>query len=325
MTRTPNATRPPAATLRPTPAPSPRPRRPLPRSVVLALVPAVLLTARPLPAVAQAADVIGPVPAQEDVWTAPRWVGDVTFAASNALLAGMTAGVFQRLRGGQFGDGFARGAVAGVVAYTGRRIGAQQFDGAGLLGRQVSAVGVSMARNAGDGRPSLERLMFPIGPLHLHVDRGDGLVVRPKLHVVGLAQAMRLALRDETRFDGSASLSAGAPVFRAPGHVLRFEDEDAAGLALHGSIVLGEGGPGGPERVFAHERVHIIQGDYVFLAWNDPLEAWLIGRSGPTRAAYQYLDFGAVLHVAAIGLSRVVTVPWDQRPHELEASFLEGR
>jgi hypothetical protein len=65
---------------------------------------------------------------------------DVTFAASNALLAGMTPGVSQRLRGGQFGDGFARGAVAGAVAYVGRRMGAEQFDGAGLLGRQVSAV-----------------------------------------------------------------------------------------------------------------------------------------------------------------------------------------
>jgi hypothetical protein len=294
-------------------------------AALLALIPAVLLTARPLPAAAQAAYGMGPGAGPQDMWAAPRWVGDVTFAATNALLAGMTAGVSQRLRGGQFGDGFARGAVAGAVAYAGRRIGAERFDGAGLLGRQVSAVGVSMARNAGDGRPSLERLMFPIGPLHLHVDRRDGLVVRPKLHVVGLAQAARLALRDETRFDWAASVSAGAPVFRAPGQLLRFEGGSASGLAVHGSIILGEAGPEGADRLFAHERVHIIQGDYVFLAWNDPLEAWIAGLSQPTRAAYRYLDFGAVLHVAVIGLSRVVTIPWDQRPHELEASFLEGR
>jgi hypothetical protein len=189
----------------------------------------------------------------------------------------------------------------------------------------VSAVGVSVARNAGDGRPSLERLMFPVGPLHLHVDRGDGLVVRPKLHVVGLAQAARLAVRDETAFDWSASLSAGAPVFRAPGQRLRFEDEPASGLVVHGSIVLGEAGPGGPDRLFAHERVHVIQGDYVFLAWSDPLESWLADLSQATRAIYRYLDFGGVVPVAAIGLSRVVTVPWGERPHELEAAFLEGR
>jgi hypothetical protein len=315
--------------LPPSPSPSPSPPStavPTLTLLLLLILTPLSLTTIPSPATAQAAaDINGPGPWQEDMWTAPRWAGDVTFAASNALLAGMTAGVSQRLRGGQFGDGFARGAVAGAVAYVGRRVGAQRFDGAGLLGCQLLAGGVSMARNAGDGRPSLERLMFPIGPLHLHVDRGDGPVVQPKLHVVGLAQATRLALRDETRFDWSASLSAGAPVFRAPGQQLRFEGESATGLALHGSIILGEAGPDGPDRLFAHERVHIIQGDYVFLAWNDPLEGWLADLSPPTRAAYRYLDFGAVLHVAAIGFSRVMTIPWDQRPHELEASFLEGR
>lgn len=84
------------------------------------------------------------------------------------MLGGLTAGIVQRLRGGSFSDGFARGAVGGAVAYAGRRIAAERFDGAGLLGRQVGAVGASVVRNASERRPSLERLFFPAGPLHVY-------------------------------------------------------------------------------------------------------------------------------------------------------------
>lgn len=262
-------------------------------------------------------------PEVPEEWGAPRWVGDVSFAATNTLLAGVTAGIVRRLRGGEFGEGFASGAAGGALAYAGRRVGAADFDGAGLLGRQISAVGVSMARNAADGRPALERLMFPLGPLHLHVDRAPRLRLQPKLHVVGLGQAVRLALSPETRFDAAASLSAGAPVFRAPGRGLLVEGVRASGLALHGSIVLGEAED--PDQLFAHERVHIIQSDFAFLAWNDPAEGWLLDRSRYTATAYRYLDFGALLPTLAIVVMRLTDVDFQEWPHELEASFLADR
>jgi hypothetical protein len=123
---------PPPLPLPPSPSPSPSPPStavPTLTLLLLLILTPPSLTTIPSHAAAQtASDVMGPGPWQEDMWTAPRWVGDVTFAASNALLAGVTAGVSQRLRGGEFGDGFARGAVAGVVAYAGRRVGAQRFD-----------------------------------------------------------------------------------------------------------------------------------------------------------------------------------------------------
>ena len=85
---------------------------------------------------------------RSDDWSAPQWVGDVTFLGLNALTSGLSAGLLQVVRGESFTDGFARGALGGSVHYAGMRISAQRFDGAGLLGRQVSAAGISMVRNA---------------------------------------------------------------------------------------------------------------------------------------------------------------------------------
>lgn len=285
---------------------------------VLALSPAGAAAAQHSPAPT------GPVLDDRDRWVAPRWVGDVTFVAVNALVGGLTAGLTQRVRGGDFLDAFVGGAGGGAVAYAGRRLAVQRFDGAGLAGRQLSALGVSMARNAGEGRPSLERLMFPLGPLHLHVDRSSGVRVRPKVHLLGLAQAGRLALYEETELDWRLSLSAGAPVFRAPGRTLRFEGEHAAGLVVHGSIVLGESREINDARLFAHERVHVLQSDFAFLTLSDPVEAWLVDAVAPARVLYRYVDLGATAWVLGIGLSRWIDLAYDDRPWEIEARFLEG-
>lgn len=262
-------------------------------------------------------------PWETDHWLAPRWMGDVAFVAANAVLAGVTAGITRKVRGGGFREAFAAGAAGGAVAYAGRRVGASRFDGAGLLGRQISAVGVSVGRNAGDGRPALERLLFPLGPVHLYVDRASGLTIHPKIHVVGLAQAARLALSPETRFDGPASFSAGAPVFRAPDRTLIVEGTRASGLALHGSIVLGASDD--PERLFAHERVHIIQSDYAFLAWSEPVEGWLLERNRYTAAIARYMDFGVLAPVLAVGAMRLTGAKLSDWPHEHEARFLAER
>src|SRR5688572_16046106 len=95
-------------------------------------------------------------PQGSDNWTAPAWVGDVTFLGANALTSGLSAGLLQRLRGGSFRDGLARGALGGSVKYAGMRVSAQRFDGAGLLGRHVAATGTSMVRNASDARPTFD-------------------------------------------------------------------------------------------------------------------------------------------------------------------------
>ncbi|MGH7482838.1 MAG: hypothetical protein ACRELV_11835 [Longimicrobiales bacterium] len=262
-----------------------------------------------------------PLAGQEATWTAPEWAGHATFLGGNALLAGLSAGILQELRGGSFSDAFARGALGGAVAYVGRRIVVERFDGAGLLGRQVSALGLSVARNAGEGRGSLERLMVPLGPVRVYVDRAAG-TVRPKLDLVGVIAMAHIALQNETDFDAWASLSAGAPVFDVPGRALISDDGIVRGAEYTGTIML-SGVPDGGGDTFAHERVHVLQDDFLFLLFGDPIESGLAGLTPWSDRLYDWVDF----NVVGPALHRIGAefVSYGDRPGEVEATFLEDR
>jgi hypothetical protein len=261
----------------------------------------------------------GPLQAQTvsrpDDWSAPRWVGDATFLGLNALSSGLTAGLFQLARGESFADGFARGALGGSVHYAGMRISAQAFDGAGLLGRQVSAAGVSMVRNASDGNGLLERMFVPLGPLHLYLDLADGVSVQPKLNLAALVVLISAAAEPEFTLDAGASLSSGAPVFRAHDKPLRSGGKRVNGFFMPGSIFVSNVSALELPRVLAHERVHVLQGDWLFLALSEPAEAWVVSKIPLGSAAYRYVDIGgtAILFHDAI------------EAFEIEAGFLDDR
>jgi len=259
-------------------------------------------------------------------WRAPRWVGDVTFLSSNALLGGLTAGVAQSLRGGDFRDGFARGALGGATAYAGRRVAAEEFDGAGLLGRQLSSVGASMVRNASEGRPTLETLVFAFTPVRIHVDRSDGWEVSPKLNVRDLFWLASFVLRSETEFDLAMTLSAGAPVFRSP--MRSFIDSDGVsvdGVQVSGVIGLSDVPDDLLRTAFAHERVHVLQHDFALLLWSDPVEARLMGAHPITARLYRHVEPGVVFP----GLRRLtydaLSIEHSKQPAEIEAMFLDRR
>jgi len=261
----------------------------------------------------------------DDTWRAPRWAGDVTFLGANAMLGGLTAGIAQRLRGGSFSDGFTRGALGGAVAYAGRRIAAERFDGAGLLGRQVGAVAASIARNASERRPSLERLFFPVGPLHVYWDRSDDGGVQVKVDGYTLAVMLGAIYQPELEFDLGRSLSAGAPVFWAPGRSVLRRGKSVAGMAPAGVIVLSGGRRPGTDGILAHERTHVLQRDFLFYAWGDPLEGWLLRWTRPSAVVYRYISPGLAQDYVSAGLSAVLGVDDGEEPTQIEAYFLEGR
>jgi hypothetical protein len=140
-----------------------------------------------------------------------------------------------------------------------------------------------------------------------------------------MVRAVSVGLQDETEVDWRATFSAGAPVFRSPGRRLLFGGRTASGAYVDGSIVIADVPDVDTERVFAHERVHLLQGDFAFLAWSEPVEAWLADRSAVTRAIYRYVDAGFVLPLAGIVIGTVLDVDYRDRPHEIEARFLEGQ
>ncbi len=243
-----------------------------------------------LPAHAAAQCGARPEPCEVD---APRWTGELATLAANAFLHGVTSGTIRALKGGSFEEGFARGALGGAGVYAGKRIAAQRFDGAGLLGRQIAAVGASVTRNAIDGLQPLQRIVLPVGPARVHL-RGthvDGVTV----DAVAIGWIAWAVAEDGLDFDFGSTLSAGAPVFRTRNTVLSFGDDSvhAAGATSAGVILLADVPAFGEtfeERAFAHERVHVLQQDQLQAIWLDPAESWLAARWQPARHANRWLD-----------------------------------
>lgn len=262
----------------------------------------------------------GPEPCRPD---APRWVGEFASLSANALLGGLTAGLSLHLHGGSFGDGFLKGLVGGSGVYAGKRIAAERFDGAGLLGRQVAAAGTSIVGNAGRGAGLFDRLSLPVGPVWLDFDGGPW-PSGARIDGIALGWILYAAVEPELRFDLGRSLSAGTPVFHTNGTVLSFGDgaAHAAGVTQAGVILLADVPPYGDaflERSFAHERIHVLQQDFMGAAWTDPLARLALDRAGAPPIVGGVLRFNLSTELLR-GLGRLIPEHED-RPWEIESIF----
>lgn len=201
--------------------------------------------------------------------------GYLAGAALNAVLGGMTSGMFRWVAGEPFLPAFAKGAAGGTVTYAGRAIAGRQFDGAGLLGREVAAVGSSMVANSAYGRGLLDRVALPLGPLKLHVVRDDGTSISVSVDVLATIMTTYAVAHPEYTIDWRSTASAGVPVFRSPSLL---ESRSWSGAMVAGVIVLNyERDVPGVHRVQAHEQVHVAQHDFSAMVWGEPVERWLLG------------------------------------------------
>jgi hypothetical protein len=257
----------------------------------------------------------------------PAWTGDVTFLATNTLIGGLTAGVLQKIRGGSFQDGFARGSLGGAISYAGRRVAVERFSAAGLLGRQVSAVGASIVRNASEDRPMFSRILVPVGPLLLYVHADTERRVSVVVDAHATTWLLTAVLDDRLDLDWSDSFSAGAPVFRTHNRDLLNDDGDVSdGQSIGGLIVLGRRTDGlAGHDVFAHERVHVLQQDFGKEVWGQPAEAWLGGMVPGGKTVLRFVE-PRVANAAWRALLVVAfDLDWADRPWEIEAEILEHR
>jgi len=253
----------------------------------------------------------------------PAWTGELAAAGANALLGGISGGVMQKLKGGSFGDGFLGGLAGGAVIYGGKRISSERFGGAGLVGREIAAIGSSMVRNAGDGIGVLDRAVLPIGPARLYVQRGgDRLRVRADITAIGWVIAG--IVEPELRFDAGMSISSGSPVFLTDNRILVVAEDSthASGFVESGVIYIADVRAFGREyarRAFEHERTHVIQNDQIFLTITDPVEDAVMSRIPLLRRTVPYADIN-LSSVFLSGLSRWIP-KYLERPWETEAIF----
>lgn len=252
--------------------------------------------------------------------------GEVAIFGANALIGGITAGFGAWVRGESFVDAFAEGALGGSAMYAGKRLATADVAGAGLVGRFISATGSSIVRNGLAGRDRFDRLIFPLGPITLYwTTPDDHSDLSAKLDLGRSIFLGVLAFDPDLELDWAATASAGAPVFRTPGRAIEGESGAVGGIELLGTIALSDPAvlpPGHHERILAHERVHVLQDDFLSIAWADPIEDWLLGHVPGGAVARRYVDVGGVY--AALGAVLMLTLPYEERPWEDEAHYLGG-
>ena len=277
---------------------------------------------------ARAQSSAAPVPGSET----PRWEGHVAVLAGNVTIGALTGGLSRLLRGGSFADGMLRGALGGAVTYGAKRIVVQHFAGAGLLGREVNAVGVSIVRNAADGAPTFSRLFLPLGPLPLRatIMLAGTARVQPRLDLGEAVWLAEGAFASGLRLDVGESVSSGAPVFQATGRWLDPANHGLRAYAISRAIFLGDAAlypqsPVPPAEVLSHERVHVLQEDFVLTAWGDPLASAALQEVRPARWVPRYVALDALGWVPG-AMSHLSFGPdgRDWSPAELEARFLSG-
>jgi hypothetical protein len=260
---------------------------------------------------------------QHQRWADATWTDDLNFFSMNALLGGLAAGVQRVLHHGSFAEGFTRGALGGGVSYLGKRAAVARFSGAGFLGREVNAVGASITRNAALGVGILDTLVLPVGPVLAFVDPRH---VRSSRLRLDLNQAYWLAYgltEKRLKLDWARTLSAGAPVFQATRQV-KERGKTTDGLMVGGMVVMSPSLGANTEDVFAHERVHVLQRDFIETALGVPLEGWATAK---LRLGRVPLFDRVVPGVGYLPFDYLLVGPWkrSQRLYEVEAYFLETR
>lgn len=257
--------------------------------------------------------------------SAPRWAGQLTALSANVLLGGLSSGLWQELRGGSFKDGFTRGALGGSIAYAGKRIAAQPFDGAGLLGREVAAVGASVVRNAAEARRTFETVVLPVGPLRLHLRPLEKRLTHASLDLVATGWILWGIAEDELRLDVDESISAGTAVFRTDNKLIIYTlNRLSGGGFTPAGVVLQSYVPawGQPllRRVLRHERVHVLQEDHLYHTVLAPAESWLLHKLPQGRRIERYIDLNGSTEL--LGLLTMLFPRHADRPWEIEAIYL---
>lgn len=247
---------------------------------------------------------------------------DLGYLTANGLLGGVAAGLAQGLRGGSFADGFKRGVVGGAIHYAGKRLMSADVPAALFLGRQVSAVGGSIVLNAGEGRGSLERVLFPLGPFALDLHQVEGrLSLTPSVSLYDVVKVVQGIANSDRRLDWGETLRAGTIVFGSRGNKLFAEGLNGA---TDGSVIELDDGlpPDARARVLRHEMVHVAQRGFLNRVWFVPLEDALFRRLADKPSAIR-LEF--LYPMLRQGLAALDIYESEVPLLESEAEWIEGR
>ena len=290
----------------------------------------VLLGAAGLAAVAPTSQLMAqeqpppPAPVHEHVTGRLSGPDRVAHLAVNGALGGFSAAMFALARGKNPWRAALMGFGGGVVMGAGKQVAGTAFDGSGLVGRQLAALGTSFVRSASE---DTMLVLVPIGPMTLEVRPRAADRLRSRVNLVGSATVLYYIIRADTRIDLDATLSAGAPVFRFPTETVSTRDGIIFGRMDFGTIIIGTASSAVDERrrmTLAHEAIHLGQYDFLEHALTLPPERAILRKLGVGERFLRHIDVGA-MSVMLAGVLHM-QMSYDARPWEREAVMLtEGR
>ena len=257
------------------------------------------------------------------VTQSPQPVSGATLISVNVLLGAATAGAWSVAGHRSFWRAFARGAVAGAAVSAGKKLIAEGNPPSWLAGRQLAALGSSEVVNASQGLGFLQRIVVPVGPIRIHVDRRARRKISPRLDLASSISAIVIASRERAHFALNESLATGVLVFTVP------ETSQTVGAHTAGVVSISELLPdgnfpplSGKRAVISHEMIHAAQADFAFTAWSDGMQRAIAKRIPGGRFVSRYVDVNLTLpfQLAANGL-----IDYESRPWEKEAVSFANR
>jgi hypothetical protein len=252
--------------------------------------------------------VLAATPATAQVSTNARVSNLVANAAIGAALAAARQ-VFGRH---QFTRPIVLGALGGAIQGAGRQVAAGRSTASGLIGRQVSALGISATYSA--GADSLV-LIAPLWLITFEVRPHQQNRFRARVNLMDFA-FVTSALIEGRSLDFGSSLVAGAPVFTRP--VAR--TDVAAGYTRMGVIFLLNTPPALRREILSHEAVHLLQWDAYNQLVANPIERTLVRGVPGGSSLSRFLDLGVLSPTSALLIAQ--QIPYDRQPWEREAYLL---
>jgi hypothetical protein len=248
-------------------------------------------------------------PAAAQVSTSAR----VSNLTANAAIGAIIAAARQLLGGHQFTRPIVLGAVGGAIQGAGRQVAAGRSTASGLIGRQVSALGISVTYSA--GADSLV-LIAPVWLVTFEVRPHQQNRFRARVNLMDFA-FVTSALIDGRSLDVGSSLVAGAPVFTR--RIARADLE--LGYTRMGVIFLMNGtSPALRREALSHESVHLLQWDAYNQLVANPIERTLVRLVPGGGSLSRFLDLGVLSPTSALLLAQ--QIPYDRQPWEREAYLL---
>ena len=272
---------------------------------------AVIIALAFVPVVASAQRVYGDLNPAYDPGT------EVQLLAINAAIGALTAVAYQSARGRPILPALRTGAMGGALAHVGKRVAVERWSGAGLLGREIGAVGHSMIRNASNGRGAFDQVILPLGPVRFHVQPDSASRVTVRLDLLSAVYGSMLVFSGRP-LDARASLGSGGLVFRVTDETpLVRSGQCRSGLTIGGIVALTDlSGLATDDRnpTWAHERVHLGQFDQLFTTLSDPAENWMARRSRTIARAKRYVDFNIVAVAVVLPMLAIdiEDLPWER-------------